>query len=53
MSKIRNLIAGFAGSLALNVLHESLKRKGPEMPRIDLLGENSCVVGLGKFGFAK
>ena len=50
MSKIRNLIAGFAGSLALNVLHESLKRKGPEMPRIDLLGEEALQKTLLYFG---
>ena len=41
MDKIKNLIAGFAGALALNILHESLKDKSSDVPRIDRLGEES------------
>ena len=50
MSKIRNLLAGLAGATALNVLHESLKKKSPDMPRVDLLGEIVLQKTLNYFG---
>jgi len=50
MSKIKNLIAGLAGAIALNVLHESLKKKSPDMPRVDLLGEDALQKALHYFG---
>lgn len=50
MSKIRNLLAGLAGATALNVLHESLKKKSPDMPRVDLLGEDALQKTLNYFG---
>lgn len=50
MSKLKNLIAGLTGAIALNVLHESLKKKGPDMPRVDLLGENALQKTLHYFG---
>ena len=50
MSKIKNLIAGFAGAVALNILHETLKHKSKNVPRIDLLGENALQKTLGFFG---
>jgi hypothetical protein len=50
MSKIRNLLAGAAGATALNVLHESLKKKSPDMPRVDLLGEDALQKALNYFG---
>lgn len=50
MSKIKNLLAGLAGATVLNVLHESLKNKSPNMPRVDLLGENALQKTLKYFG---
>jgi len=50
MSKIKNLVAGLAGAIALNVLHESLKKKSPDMPRVDLLGEDALQSVLDYFG---
>jgi hypothetical protein len=50
MSKIKNLIAGFAGAVALNILHETLKHRSRNVPRIDLLGENALQKALGFFG---
>ena len=50
MGKFKNLIAGFAGALALNILHESLKHKSKDMPRIDILGEKALQKALGYFG---
>lgn len=50
MSKIKNLVAGLGGALALNLLHESLKRKDSNMPRVDLVGEEALQKGLEYFG---
>jgi len=50
MSKIKNLLAGLGGAVALNVLHESLKKKGSDMPRVDLLGEEALQKSLQYFG---
>ncbi len=50
MSTFNNLIAGLGGAIALNILHESLKRTHPAMPRIDLLGEEAVQKGLSRLG---
>lgn len=50
MSKLKNLIAGLAGAVALNILHETLKKQDANMPRVDLLGENALQKTLGYFG---
>jgi len=50
MSKLKNLIAGLAGAVALNILHETLKKQSPNRPRIDLLGEDALQKTLGYFG---
>ncbi|KQM77854.1 hypothetical protein ASE74_15750 [Pedobacter sp. Leaf216] len=49
MGKITNLLAGLGGAVVLNILHESLK-KGKDMPRIDLLGEEALQKSLGYLG---
>ena len=49
MGKLSNLVAGFAGALALNVLHESIKNK-KSTPRIDLLGEQALQKTVRYFG---
>jgi len=50
MGKIINLIAGLGGAVVLNLLHESLKNKGKDMPRIDLLGEEAVQKSIGYLG---
>lgn len=50
MSTAKNLLAGLGGAIALNLLHEGLKREGKGMPRIDLLGEEALQKVLGYFG---
>jgi hypothetical protein len=50
MSKIKNLISGLAGAIALNALHESLKKTNPDMPRVDLLGEDALQKTIRYFG---
>ena len=49
MSIIKNIIAGFAGSLALTALNEGLKKSGYDVPRVDLLGEEALNKGLSHF----
>lgn len=50
MKKVQNLIAGFAGALSLTLLHEGLKRRLHDAPRIDLLGEEAVNVLMDKAG---
>ena len=50
MSKVKNLVAGLGGAIALNLLHESLKHKDDDMPRVDLLGEEALEKGLEYVG---
>lgn len=51
MATARNLIAGLGGAIALNILHESLKRNSASAPRLDLVGEEAVqksLVAAGK-----
>jgi len=41
MKLLKSLLAGFTGAMALNILHESVRRLDPDAPRIDLLGEQA------------
>jgi len=52
MTILKNLLAGFAGAVALNLLHEGLKNTSSDMPRIDLVGEEALNKVLGAFGSA-
>lgn len=50
MKLITNIIGGIAGSIALNLLHESVKRFDHDAPRVDLVGEeaiNKILTGAG------
>lgn len=38
MKLLTNIIGGLAGAVALNLLHETVKRLDPDAPRIDLVG---------------
>jgi hypothetical protein len=49
MSKLQNILAGLGGAVALNILHESLKKLDKDMPRIDLLGEEALQKTLSEF----
>ena len=49
MSKVHNLLAGLGGAIALNILHEALKKKDKDMPRVDLLGEEALEKSLDYF----
>ena len=51
MGIIKNLTAGFLGSVALNLLHETLRKNATNVPKINLLGEeaiNKTLVTIGK-----
>ncbi len=37
----QNLIGGFAGAIALNIIHEVVRRLYPDAPRIDLIGKQA------------
>lgn len=50
MSKIKNLIAGLSGAIALNILHEVLKKQKKDVPRVDLVGEEALQKGLNYLG---
>ncbi len=40
---IQNLLGGLAGSIALNIIHQSLAKTVKGAPRIDLVGEEALV----------
>jgi len=41
MKLINSLIGGFAGAIALNILHETVKQYYDKAPRVDLVGEEA------------
>jgi len=49
MSKVKNIVAGLGGAIALNIIHESLKKRDSDMPRVDLLGEEALEKSLDYF----
>lgn len=49
MNTTKALLAGLGGAIALNILHESFKKRN-DMPRIDLLGEEALQSILQRFG---
>lgn len=46
----KNFLAGLGGAIVLNILHETLKKKDKDMPRIDLVGEEALQKVMGYFG---
>lgn len=46
----KNLLSGLGGAIALNILHESLKKTNSDTPRIDLVGEEALQKAAGLFG---
>ena len=49
MKIVNALAGGFAGAIALNLLHETVRRFDPKAPRIDLLGEEALNRTLTNF----
>ncbi|RZL50163.1 MAG: hypothetical protein EOP00_05580 [Pedobacter sp.] len=50
MGFIKNITAGFVGSVALNILHETLRKNASNVPHINVIGEQALNQTLGKFG---
>lgn len=50
MGIIKNLTAGFIGSVALNILHETLRKYNTNVPKINLLGEEALNKTLFRYG---
>lgn len=53
MTTTRNIIAGLGGAIALNLLHETLKKKDNDAPRLDLVGEEAVQKSLEAVGEPK
>jgi hypothetical protein len=52
MKMIKNLIGGFAGAIALNILHQAVKSFDPQAPRVDLVGEEALIKGVKAINLA-
>jgi hypothetical protein len=50
MKLIKALIGGFAGAIALNLLHETVRQFNSEAPRVDLVGEEALAKGMSALG---
>lgn len=51
MKKITSsIIGGIAGAVALNLLHETVKRFNHKAPRVDLIGEEAITKGMKALG---
>ncbi len=50
MKLINSLVGGFVGAIALNILHETVKRYYEKAPRIDLLGEEALEKSMEAVG---
>ncbi|MDB5021607.1 MAG: hypothetical protein JWQ28_2734 [Pedobacter sp.] len=50
MKLIQALIGGFAGAIALNLLHETVRQFDSKAPRVDLVGEEALTKGLSAIG---
>lgn len=50
MKLVKALIGGFAGAIALNLLHETVRRFDRQAPRVDLIGEEALSKGLKAVG---
>lgn len=50
MGLIKNITAGFIGSIALNFLHETLRKNATNVPKINILGEQALNRVLSEVG---
>jgi hypothetical protein len=50
MKFIKNMLGGLAGAIALNLLHETIKRYDKDAPRVDLVGEEAITKGMELVG---
>jgi hypothetical protein len=46
----QNLLGGLAGAVALNILHETVRRMDKDAPRVDLVGEEGLNKMMEKVG---
>jgi hypothetical protein len=46
MKIFKNIIGGFAGAVALNIIHQTVKAFDHEAPRVDLVGEEALTKGM-------
>ena len=52
MKIIRNLAGGFAGAVALNMIHETVKRLDHDAPQINLVAEEAIGKTADEYGIA-
>lgn len=50
MKFIHNLLGGLAGAVALNLIHETVRRFDPEAPEIQLVGEEAMSKSIKALG---
>lgn len=50
MRKLKGIISGLAGALAVNIIHETVRRYDSKAPRVDLIGKEALSKGLSKVG---
>jgi len=50
MRKLKGIISGLAGALAVNILHETIRRYDSKAPRIDLIGKEALSKSLLEIG---
>ena len=50
MGTVRNMVAGLAGAVALNILHEVARKNFKNVPKINMLGEEALNKTLSGFG---
>jgi hypothetical protein len=50
MKLIKALIGGFAGAIALNLLHETVRQFDRKAPRVDLVGAQALTKGMSALG---
>lgn len=50
MRKLKGIISGLAGALAVNILHEFIRRYDSKAPRIDLIGKEALSKSLSGIG---
>jgi hypothetical protein len=50
MKIIQNIIGGLAGSVARNIVHQSVKQFDKNAPRVDLVGQEALTKGMKAVG---
>ncbi|MGV3704558.1 MAG: hypothetical protein ACO1NU_04190 [Arcticibacter sp.] len=50
MRKLKGIISGLAGAIAVNILHETVRKYDSKAPRVDLIGKEALSKGLSRIG---